>query len=299
MRTSDIKSQLIRRGYIPLDKSWMIRMGILDLFNGRNDIFEFLESQGDELCDDLQALLHALKSWKAGERDIDVGESATLYRFLRFASWKLGENKRFILHKTLRQRKICDYSGITRYSLKDLLRLDSGTSQWASAAVLLGNREVVVNPSLKLKLTYEAVAHWEEQRKNNKCWESRHDETILSQVIAFLGLLKKEDVAFVPQQPEDYSFARIFGFITKAKGESLWPSLRGHESDRIEEVERVIEDINNRREIESKDHRVIQAGAMYQKLNNEAIRIKHPLSVNKSWPQFWRFMNDIPKLIRI
>jgi len=291
---SNIKNQLIKKGYIPLDKSWIIRMGVLDLLNGYNDIFEFLEVRQNELSDDLRALLRALKSWKAGEQNIDVGESATLYRFLKFISWTLGENKRFILHGTLRKRKICDNPRIIRYSLNALLRLDNGTSQWASAAILLGNTEQVDNPPLKLKLTYEAVEHWRERRRSGKSWEPRYDETILRQAIAFLELLKEGKASFVPQQPEDYCFARAFGLITKKQGKSFWPSLRGHESDRIKEMEQVIETVENGKIIESQDHRVVQAGSMLQKLRGKDISVKYPWCVDKSWLRYWDFLNDAP-----
>ena len=36
--------------------------------------------------------------------------------------------------------------------------------------------------------------------------------------------------------------ARAFGFISKEEGEEKWPSLRGHESDRIEEMEKEMKD---------------------------------------------------------
>jgi len=41
-------------------------------------------------------------------------------------------------------------------------------------------------------------------------------------------------------QPEDYCFARVFGYITKTKGENKWPSLKGHESNRISEMEKIV-----------------------------------------------------------
>lgn len=295
---SNIRSRLTKKGYIPLDKSWIIRMGVLDLLNNHNDIFEFLKVRQDELSDDLQALHRALKSWKAGKQNIDVGESATLYRFLKFISWVLSENKRFVLRGTLRKRKICNNPEIIRYPLKDLLRLDKGTSQWASAAVLLGNTEQVDNPPLKLKLTYEAVEHWKKRRRNGKSWEPRYDETILRQAISFLELLKEGKTSFIPQQPEDYCFARAFGLITNKQGESLWSSLRGHESDRIKEMEQVIEIINAGGMIESKDHRVVQAGAMFQRLRGQdIINVKYPWCVSKSWPRFWDFLNDTSSLL--
>lgn len=285
---------LIEQGYIPLDKSWIIRMEILDLLNGYEDTIRFLE-QKEQLSSDLQALHRALIAWKTNE-PIDIGESATLYRFLKFASWKLGLNKKFILRGSLRRRKICDNSEIIGYTLEELLKLDEGTSQWASAAVLLGNKERIINPPYKLKLTFEAVSHWRGQREKGECWKPLYDKTILRQAESFLELLKLGKTSFVPQQAEDYCFSRAFKFITKREGESRWPSLRGHESDRIKEIERILDNVDRREEIDSRDHRVIQAVAMRQKVKHKNINVKYPLAVNKSWPQFWKFLIDSPHM---
>ena len=193
----DIKSQLIAK-YVPLDKSWIIRMGILDLLYGYNDIDEFLDWRRSELPDDLVALNRAIKSLKAGDYEIDVGESATLYRFLRFLTWRQDIDKRFILRGSLLKRKICENPEIVHYSQKDLLRLDNGTSQWASAAVLLGDGERISNPPFKLKVTYAAVKHWTERRIAYSYWEPLYNETIFNQAVSFLELLKEGKTSFVP-----------------------------------------------------------------------------------------------------
>jgi len=287
------KNYLVENGYIPLDKSWVIRMGVLDLLNGYKDAIWFLKQQ-KQLGDDLKALLRVLLTWESDET-INVGESATLYRFLRFASWKLGLRKKFIFCGSLRKRKICDDSEIVNWSLAELLKLDNGTSQWASAAILLGNQEEVTNPPYKLQLTYEAVEHWKQQRIRSRNWIPRYDETILTQATAYLGLLFKEKVVFIPRQAEDYCFARVFGFITRKEGESRWPSLHGHESDRITEIEKALCENERGIKISSEDHRVVQAIAMHQNILNRLIKVQHPSVVKKSWPQFWKFLKDSKK----
>jgi hypothetical protein len=275
--------------YIPLDKSWIIRMGVLDILNRYEDIIKFLEYK--ELNDDLQAMLRAAKSWHV-EKEIDVGESATLYRFLKFASWKLNLNKKFILRGTLAKRRVCDNPEIINYSQKELLKLDNGTSQWASAAVLLGDNERIDNPPYKLQVTYDAVEHWNRRRVKGVCWEPRFDATIANQAQAFLDIVRTDKTDWKPEQAEGYCFARAFGLITKEEGEKRWPSLRGHESDRVTEMENAIEQLNNDEEITSKDHRVVQATAMLAKIEEKKIKIKYPESVNKSWPLFWEFLEN-------
>ncbi len=281
---------LLKACYIPLDKSWIIRMGVLDLLNGYNDCLNFLKKQ-KFLSDDLKALYKSIIAWNNNEI-IPVGESGTLYRFLRLASWKLDLEKQFILSGTLKQRKIYDDPTIIFLSLKELLKLDGRTSQWASASVLLGNPELVNDPPFKLKLTYEAVDHWKTMRENGLCWEPRYDKTILIQAEIFIKLLKGETVNFTPKQAEDYCFARAFNFITKNEGEKRWPQLHNHESDRLIEMEKVMQSVEEG-EIDSKDHRVVQAIAMLAKLKGKSIKFKYLKAVSKSWPQFWDFLKQL------
>ena len=268
----------------------MIRMGILDLVNEYGDTATFLNNQ-ENLGDDLEALKRICKVWNS-DKPIDIGESGTLYRLLQFASWKLGLNKKFIIHGTLKNREITNNPAIVNYPLAKLLELDNKTSQWASAAVLLGNTETIPNPPYKLALTYKAVKHWQTQRAKNESWQSRYDETILNQAVTFLKMLNQEKVDFKHEQAEDYCFARAFDFIAPQKGEKLWPSLRGHESDRIEEMEKALSDYISKKEIDSKDHRVVQAIAMKAKFDEKPVKFLHPSSVNKSWPQFWEFLDS-------
>lgn len=285
-----MEHDLVSQGYIPLDKSWMIRVGVLDLVNGYDDIVKFLDKQPD-LSDDLKVLYNACASWKSS-RTIDVGESGTLYRFLKFLSWKTGEQKEFILRGSLKYRQITDDPKIINYPLQKLLELDNYTSQWASAAVLLGKHENVPNPPYKMRLTYEAVSHWKERRENGKRWEPRFDQTINNQAAAFLKILDGKEASFVPEQAEDYCFARAFGFVTKDEGRKKWPSLVGHESDRIEEMERALGEGVSGKEVTSKDHRIVQAVSMKLKSEEKEVKVKFPSAVNKSWPQFWRFLGD-------
>lgn len=273
--------------YIPLDKSWIIRMAILDLVNNQRErALSILD--GLELGEDLIALKRALLSWESS-KVVDIGESGTLYRFLQFVSWKEGLNKVFVKNKTLKDRKITDNPEIVNFSAEKLLKLDEGTSQWASAAALCGDRHRIKNPPYKLKLTYEALDIWDK----NKAWEPKHDENILNQAEIFLKLLKRQKTGFVPNHSEDYCFARAFQFVDEEEGKKKWPSLKGHESNRIEEMEKALKEYNSGKIVSSKDHRVVQALAMKGKVECNAVRFKYPECVYKTWPRFWEFMNYV------
>ena len=269
--------------YIPLDKSWIIRMGVLDMVNGQKNINKFLKKQKD-IGEDLIALKHASEDWN--KKEINVGESGTLYRFLQFASWKLNLEKKFIRKGTLKTRKITSDSRIVDYPLEKLLKLDNSTSQWASASVLMGNSVKPKKIPFKLATTYEAVRHW----KKNKPWVSKYDKTIQKQAETFLKLLKGQKPKFKPAQGEDFCFAYIFGYISKKEAENKWPALKGHESNRFTEMDTMIKNAKSGKSIDSKDHRVIQAIAMWAMVNDKKVNITYPDSVNKSWPQFWEFM---------
>ncbi len=284
-------SRLIEKNLIPLDKSWIIRLGVLDLINNSDYILEFLEKQKD-LSDDLLALKKVSEIWHS-KKEINVGESATLFRFLQFVSWKYNLNKKFIKKGTLKNRELTNDPKIINYSLKDLLKLDNYTSQWASASILCGNKEMISNPPFKLKLTYDAVEHWNDQKSKNQNWIEKYDSTILNQAESFQKLLQINKLEFIPKHSEDYCFARAFKLITPQEAEIKWPSLRGHESNRIEEMEIQIKNFEDGKIIDSKDHRVIQAIAMLSLYQNKPIKFSYPNSVSKSWPQFWKFMDFV------
>ncbi len=277
--------------FVPYDKSWIIRMSVLDMLYGFGEtMIDFLtESQPVNFSTDLQALLRVNKQWKNGE-PLEVGESATLYRFLRFASWVRNEDREFIKSGTLLNREITDNPEIISWGIDDLLKLDNGTSQWASASVLTKSNKISPNDyksiPYKLKLTASAVISWDVAvHQGHGFWKARKDWTIGAQAISYAHWLRngKNNIRFTARQPEDYCFARAFGLVTSEFALANWPSLISHESNRIAEMEKPYTEL-----LESKDHRVIQAIAMRYDLGKNAFA--HPESVEKSWPQFWDFL---------
>lgn len=277
--------------YIPLDKSWIIRMGVLDILSGNKDrVKNFLDKQKD-LGGDLLALNRVVETWDTDE-SVDVGESATLFRILQFASWKFNLNKKFITRGTLTERvkNMTEGPEIVKMNLNELLNLPKKTSQWATAAVLCGDMERIPNPSYHLEMAFDAVDYWNIQKKQGKPWEARPDETIQGQAEVFLEMMKDKKAPFVPRQVEDYCFAYTFGCMTREEGKAKWPSIPGHESNRLVEMEEVLNAAKTGEEIDSKDHRVIQAIAMWGLVNNKEVRILNLDAVNKTWPKFWDFL---------
>ncbi|MEK7451095.1 MAG: hypothetical protein AAB662_04120, partial [Patescibacteria group bacterium] len=179
---------------------------------------------------------------------------------------------------------------IVEMSLNELLDLPEKTSQWATASVLLENKERIFNPPYKLQVSFDAVDYWNKQRQQGKTWEPRPDKTIQKQAEVFLEMIKETGVSFTPMQAEDYCFAYTFGYMTREEGEARWQDLHEHESDRFIEMEKMLAKAKAGEEIDSKDHRVVQAIAMWGLVNNKDVRFSYQDAVNKTWPKFWNFL---------
>jgi len=282
--------KLIEKGLIPLSKYWSMRLGFLDIINNTRYFIPLIENRRD-IGDDLKVLIRISKEWKI-KNEHNVGEAGALFRLLQFASWKFNLGKKFIKEKTLKERKICNNPDIVNWSITKLLELDNNTPQWASASILTGSKEKIPD-NFFLNLSKEALEHYNKVKSEGGFCELRYDETLLLQAEAFIDLLTKNHTDFKPRHQDDYCFARAFNLISKEEGEKRWPELEGHESNRLEEMEKQINNLYNGKEIDSKDHRVVQAIAMLAILKKKKAKFSFPNCISKSWPQFWEFLNYV------
>ncbi|MBU3912639.1 MAG: hypothetical protein KKB21_00910 [Nanoarchaeota archaeon] len=285
---------LIEENLIPLSKYWSVRLGFLDILNNTKLFLPIIENRED-IGDDLKTMIKISKEWK-DKNEHNVGEAGALFRLLQFASWKFNLGKEFIKERTLKDRKICDNPDIVNFSINNLLKLDNNTPQWASAKILIGSNEEIPDDFF-LSLSKEALTHYNESKEKNNLCELRFDETILNQAEAFLDLLKTGKINFLPIHQDDYCFARVFDLIDKEEGERRWLELKGHESNRLEEMEKQIKNLNENKGIDSRDHRVVQAIAMLSLLKNKNAKFTFPECVSKSWPQFWDFLKYVERFI--
>jgi hypothetical protein len=280
--------------FIPVDKSIAIRRGFLDLLAGSDSTVRLLKESRDKGTD-LKSLIRASEEWKSS-KVIHVGESGTLLRFLKFASWKLELGKGFVAEGTLNGRNICNDPSIVNWPLPALLSLDDGTSQWASAAVLMGSSERMplshprgISALGKLELSYRVRSEWNARNGEGSSWKLEPDKTIWTQANAFLNRVDGR-VSFAPKDAEDYCFARAFGIMGPSQAMMMWPSLAGHESNRFISIEKALEQFKSHTIVDSSDHRVVQAVAMLARANGIGAQFQNPDCVNKSWPQFWNFL---------
>ena len=294
---------LIDKGYIPFDKSWIIRMVVLDLlaqYNGREyvDGLKWLGTHYHELNNDSQVAHDAGIEWNDGDT-VHVGESGALYRNLWFASEKLYENgtlnakKELVRSGTLVARELGDTPDRLQMSFEELLALD--TTQWVTAYLLFnysfsGNMtERVCRTDPKIELTFDAIEHWNRARNSGNMWKPRYDEVILRQCLSYLQWLKDGTMHYDVRIREEYPYGRAFEKIAAAEA-GKWPGLRKHESDRLVEMEQQL--ATDR--VTSKDHRVVQAVAMLKRdgILKGLVDIEYKSVVNKSWQQFWEFIED-------
>lgn len=277
--------------FMPWDKSRIIRYSMLDVIHGQEQqALDWLEENFETLGDDLVALRRTIKQYIGGQV-LDVGESGTLLRFWRWILWSQGDKRPIILRGTLQERDICNDPAILKLSLHQLLELDKGTSQWASAAVLWSKQTFpgrLMPPHLYL--TYMVLEEWQAARADGKPWDARKDAIIMHQAMAYIEWIKTGVMNFVPDNGEDFCFATSFDLLTPEEGRIRWPALRGHESNRViamKEAQAAIAWSRWDGYNHSRDHRVVQALAMRY---GSAIQFTHPECVSKSWPQFWEFI---------
>jgi hypothetical protein len=276
--------------FLPPDKSEAMRFGLLDIIHGSKRVESVLKTP--DMPEDLIALRRCAMAWRRGEV-LDVGESGTLLRFLRFLVWKRGERRGFSMRGTLVDRPITDDPAIVSLSQRELLKLDDETTQWASAAALCGDPERLPDAPFKLLLTYDTIDRWRQIREQGQGrWELRTDETIARQAEVFVrALVDRDRRPFAPRQAEDFCFAYAFGYMDVDQARALWPNLKGHESNRLLEMPIALAQMRAGDPITSRDHRVVQAVAMRAAYDGPPPNFVHAECVGKSWPLFWNFMS--------
>lgn len=295
--------------FVPRDKGSTIRMVYLDLTQGYgpNHAINFLESKKD-LSGDEKAALSVARSWE-GNGPIDVLESRTMFIFLQFYFWKNKIAREILTRGTLTQRikEMEATEKVATWPLAKLLTLEGGTSQFASAAILLGNEEILPENPFYLQKTYNVRSYWLEQKQLGHFWIPQPDPTITVQIQEYINFLKTGKINIIPDRLGDcdlYCFLHSFGKITTEEGKKIWPQLCKHESNRFCEMELRREECLFGRIIHTRDHRVVSAYALLMQSMNlnlsvDAIRVSfiEPDCVNKAWPQFWNFVKETPSIL--
>ncbi len=162
---SDAKHEALRR-FVPLDKCWTLRLGVLDMLNGKSDqiaheIASWANLRGQKsISKDIRALLACARNWTDQSMPVQVADCRTLYCYLKYASWKADDQRMFMLSDPLLFRSPNADPKVLTWKQQKLLTLEGGSSQWASAAILSGSEARLLRPPPPLKLTYHAQIVW-------------------------------------------------------------------------------------------------------------------------------------------
>lgn len=276
--------------FIQADKAYTIRMAVQEELYGDHSYAVEQINRIDNPPEDIIALGQVIGKW-ATNKEVDVGESGTVYRIFQYTAWKQGLNKEFVTKGTLTNRVLHmpgKYDVMNCKNQAELMNLWDKTSQWATAAVLNGDSERIANPPSKLALTYETWDEWHLPETRN--WTPRTDSVLSRQAKHFARLLlNNEQVKFEHKEAEDFPYSFITESITLGEAELRYPSLVHHESNRIQEMPLMFNKAVSHKPVDSLDHRIVQSLALFGLLEKIDIEFVHPEAVNKSWPKFWDF----------
>ena len=291
-------------GLLPISKSRAIRLLLLGLRDHDDRVTKSLLrlSENIQLPDDVSRMWGACRFWH-GQKNIHVGESATVLRFLWWFNQVQKAGKNFVRKKTLLDREITLDPEMLSWTIFDLLdksKVPEGTSQLASAASLCTPWQyvrVTTKCPHQLQITYQVLDEWNVYLKTGKLPEAGIDPTIEAQAKAFIRVNTGGEWQFEMAQQEDFPFAYIMlGEWALTEAKKQWPSLANHESNRFTEVEQAKNEWLTMNTVSSRDHRVIQAVALFALLKGYKPKkikagIKYPEAVAKSWPAFYHFLD--------
>ena len=295
---------------IPIDTGGLIRVGILDLTrrHGPDYLIKVLKNieSSEGLGTDTQDLMNVAINWDK-TTPLEM-ESGTLFRILWFYFNKNNIERQIVPVRTLvnRVEKMSLNPEIKYWPLAKLGTLEGGTTQYQTAAILMGNNETLDEVPFYIKKTYNIRLNWENQMREGKHWSIPKDPTLITQCEDYINYLKTGTINTKPDKLGDcdlYCFFRAFDAVSREWGEKNWPQLAQHESSRFQHTDDALKKLNEGKIINSNDHRVVEAGAMiiqarsirgnYAPLSTEKIkeRFSNPGCVAKKWPRFWEAMD--------
>lgn len=267
---------------LPLDKSWIKCLTILEMRVGLHGrVRDFLNTfPQDEMSDDVVACRELLNSWQEASDMLPVRNFRSLAVALQaFLKTRQRNKSEILMGSQLRKRKL----------------EDGYTSQHISAQILAGNPIILDEWELRgmNKLPYHCkIAHeaniLASYSKNLKVY--REDRTLAKQFTYFIQRLQGKDVRLKIDSAEDVPLAVAMGEMSVKTAGVKFPQLKNHETDRIKEMEYMLTNTDNT----SKDHRIVMARAMQGVLKNGYAESPHYKSaVNKSFPMFWKYLNEV------
>jgi hypothetical protein len=279
----------MKREFLPLSKSWAIRMIFLDMLYGKKTghkvINYFRKQSKNDLSNDINAAMRCAENYLSGKNVYNVGNAGTVCRFIIYVMF--GKKRKLRMGEQLRERfkKRKELENLpkdlTGLPLTKLMGLR--TSQYASAAILMGMQPILgLHP--KCDLTIEARQAY---FANDGKWIPRYDEVIIGQLRHFLyGEKIKDPIA------EDYCHLRAFNLMDHAEGKKRWPELAEHESNRLAVMEKICKKGFDGLVNTHNDHGVFMAVVLRQISLGLKVRVTHKRCVRKSYPVFLNWIKQ-------
>lgn len=267
---------------LPVEKSWYGNLAFQALIEGNSLVIKSIQSYGLLLPRDVINVCNSSEQILRGETEIYVGEGGAWARKLAYGNAKFGWGLTIVKDGTLVGRPDEFKPEMVDASVDELRRLNKGSSQLASAAVLTGSTDAMPDDaSYHLQMAYEARDFWADWPKDQLI-PLRRDRTLRRQTLSALGYMMTGEIDFIPIQVEDYPFARVFGVMTAADAVARgWGNLEGHESSRLITTDEAIEMVEQGVSVPFADHRLLQP--LRFKYGADA-RFDHVEAISKSWP---------------
>lgn len=253
--------------------------------------------------EDVQAALQIPHQLKQPGEVLRPGDSRTLLIMTRMLLYESGQEDREIeLTPMQLSRNVEDDPAIKDMKLEDMLKLSGGTTQWASSGILLQDRDpdeirallktVDEQKKFMLNMSVQVKLQWLANRAQETSFTPEQllpEVTIQRQARhAYAARRSTEPLAFTARHSEDALYAVCNGDMTIEEAEVTYPSLRRHETDRIEELHTFFK--YGRGRVDTIDHRIAQAALLTGRATSHTK--KSAKAVNKTWPeqQFFPFV---------
>jgi hypothetical protein len=257
------KSEIIR---------WMIGYaahgGAAETFHAAN-VVEAANVEGNH-GEDIEAAIRVGRQLQDPEAVLQPGDSRTLLIYTRVHLYLRGIFDREIeLSPMQAARNVEDDPEILGMSLLDSLGLSGGTTQWASALILLQGRDdweikdLLANiPQEQHYMILKSVRIRKELLQNIRqhrafaLTAADREQTITDEARhLYTRIVTGRNPLIVPTHSEQAALAVMNGSITLKEAERTFPMLGRHETNRITEIARVMD----QEVIDTPDHRMFFA----------------------------------------
>lgn len=234
--------QELKRLVPQINKSSGIRWVVKDALSPENTVVNtFLHTpENYPFGEDMEAAFRVSRQLKTGE-PLEPGDSRTLLIMSRMLLYTKRIDRKIILTPMQERRNVEDDPAIADLPLMEMLKLSGGTTQWASAAILLQERHpdeiqkilqaLPEEQRTMIRLTIDIKRRWLCYRALGRPFvitEQEKEQTLLRQASHYVTrLVTGANLPFKPLHSEDAIYAVMSGNMTLEEAAELFPMLPG------------------------------------------------------------------------